>query len=245
MFQKNNILFRILSSEVIGKFKLANARSLLQTCRQDIAFGESARETVLCYYDCFFEWVLNTEKLFIAHLNSNGVSNIEELKKQTLDTFMQTLRKIENILDTETDTFSNELAEFVHVVHKRAEARVARAFGIMFNDDTIKHIFASLIELTGDYLQAILVSLHEFDNNCEKERVPFLGFSPWSAKLAIIFKDEGFDPTDSLISRGEYFKQCCGVNEFVIKNYTDTPIEDALFEKMKRHGITAIKEQVK
>jgi hypothetical protein len=234
-YQRNNIIFRIAASDAISKFKAIQMHSFIQLSRSDISFDVSARETVLLEYDRFSQWLYRTERNLLGMHNS-------DLSTQFVDSICETIEDefqiIDDVMKTHSDVFSSKVIEFTKIIHNYSVPTIRKTIAKIVEDKNINRIYTNIVTMLSDYLQHLLMSMHEFNNNIElKMEVPFLSFSKWSGEY-----DNSEFHYYPLMKRAEYFsktQQC--IPEFVFKNYTDnvSAIEDvskALFP----FGITLV-----
>lgn len=234
-YQKNNILFRISSSEAISKFKNSQAIVLLQLVRKELDFEQGAREAVLLEYDRFSTWVFMIERLYLVQ-NSRAVT--DKLRQETLETFCNTVSDIEGIMQDNTDVFSQEIIEYVKILHDYSKNIIEHQFNRILQNTT-SEAFSQCVKVVDLFLQHMLVSIHEFNNNTRSSARPFL--------CATDFFD-GYDRTDStaaqLTARGKYFIKNHGCKNFEFKNYSSEDLLGSLTIKLATKGISIYPEKM-
>lgn len=237
MYQQNNIEFRIASADAIGKFKTTQAHSFIQVCRREFEFDISSREVVLLSYDRFSSWLMKLEKLFLRE---------EEKKKPTkalfdlvMSTFTDELRQIEGTCVENPAIFSTGVVEFLKVIHSYAPILMRSGVEVAFVENPSR-AFAKLAEALSDYLQHVLISMHEFNNNMVLMKEPFICVAPFCLMQRKAKKN---CELISLRTRASFFRKKIG-NDclFVLKNYCEEDVFDEAVETLASMGIFARSE---
>ena len=167
-YQRNNIVFRIASANAISKFKATQAHSFLQLARKELNFNDAAREVVLLEYDRFSHWIFRLERICQS---AGEVMMAQGLRDATVDSFDDELRVVENVLHAHPGVFSTEVIRFTKMIHSYALSMINEKFTI--DEDThIDETFAMMVQEVSNYLQHLLIVMHEFDNNIIKRNVP-------------------------------------------------------------------------
>lgn len=238
MYQQNNIEFRIASADAIGKFKTTQAHSFIQVCRREFEFDIMAREVVLLSYDRFSSWLLKLEKLFLREEEKRKPS--KALQDLVMSTFADELRQIEGTCIENPTIFSTGLVEFLKVIHSYAPVLMKSGFDVAFAENPSR-AFAKLTEYLSDYLQHVLISMHEFNNNLVLVKEPFICVAPFC-----LMQRETKTNCDliSLRTRASYFRKKIDGSEvlFVLKNYCEEDMFDEASVALASMGIFARSE---
>jgi hypothetical protein len=226
-YQRNNIIFRIASSDAIAKFKSIQAHTLIQVARPDLHFDECTREAVLLEYDRLTQWVLRVERLLLRnhdhYLNEGGV-------KALIHNLSDELHGTEDIIDEHPEVFSIGVSQYVKLIHgysfKQLNEEITGAFR-----ETTERAFSSMCDTLARYAQSFLSSLHEFNNNLiVKQDPPFISIC------------EG-DPIQEEVSaarqRCAFFLNQGTEREFVLKSYTtDATLIDEVTTALVESGVS-------
>ena len=220
MYRENNINFRIASACAISDFKSAQAHAFLQVCRKEFDFNLSSREVVLLSYDRLSKWIMNLEKDFVME---EGVDLPTTLQQSTLLSIMSEFEKIESICMDNQHVFTPQI--IFEELGKVMRNNPARAFVAVAN-------------LLSEYLQHVLISMHEFNNNVILGKDPFICISPFclpktSAKFV------------ALQTRAAYFKSVTQEDcDFLLKNYTSVDVTEQTINTLSSMGIKAHHENL-
>jgi hypothetical protein len=227
---QNNILFRIASADAISKFKAAQAHSLIQISRREFEFDNDAREVLLLSYDRMSTWVLRIERAFIAQ---DGAPITDDFKARIIDDLHELLTSIEDEFKNHAEVFSEAIAAYIKVIHCYSFPVLQAALMASLRDN-INVSFQNTLEILTKYLQHLLISLHEFNNNAVLKRPPFICASEFSATA----KDHELRLTP-LQRRAEFFRDKYNVKTFIIKNYTDEELEAEIIDALGQLGVMA------
>lgn len=226
MYRQNNIEFRIASADAIGRFKAAQANSLLQVCRKEFDFGVAAREVVLLSYDRFSSWLFAVEKAFLdEELQRPSTGLMQHVAK----TFGETLYGIERTCAQNPNVFTPEISDFLSVLHRASLEVINDELDIEFRGRSSKE-FSRIVELTTTYLEQILIAMHEYNNNIVLKKSPFVCVSNFSRLSA------RFTP---IKTRAHYFREHGVAGVFLLKNYTTEDLSDAVISSLEEIGIFA------
>jgi hypothetical protein len=210
-YQPNNIIFRIASSSAISKFKKLQANSFMQVARKDLKFDTSAREVVLLEYDRFSQWIFRIERICMAA--SDGFM-AKSLHKAIKESCFEEILAIETILESYSDIFVPMIVNYVKMVHTYSHDLLNTCLDSKL-EQTVDKSFEDIVQIISDYLQHILLVLHELNDNCiNKLDSPFLSISDFclSSNSADLFLP--------IRMRAEFFESMgCG-NSFLLKNYS-------------------------
>lgn len=224
-YQPNNILFRIASSDAISKFKSQQANSFIQLSRRDLAFDTSAREVVLLEYDHFSQWLYRIERICMAA--QEGQMPLS-LCNAIQESFREEIRTIEIVLESHTNVFNPTITSFVKIIHSYSmNVLLDRMEASMF--EKVDKAFGKVVGTIADYLQHVLMCLHEINNNViNNSAQPFICIANFCTQL------EDFHRFYPMAKRLEFFKTVgCG-NKYVLKNYSGDQNE-SLFEEAKSY----------
>lgn len=236
-YQRNNILFRIASSDAISKFKSTQAHAFLQLSRSDIAFDVSAKEVVLLEYDRISQWLYRIERIL---LSSETHQIAKSLKQAIIESFREEMLTTENVIESHRDVFTKEVMEFTRLIHAYAFGSLTEKIEASMDSNTIERAFIDLAALMTDYLQHLLVCMHEYNNNMITQRcTPFLSFSDSCVKIEPV--DKMLVP---LVKRANYFKTKMLAKTFTFKDYSSQvfPFDEA-HKALAPLGINLVKEQ--
>lgn len=234
-YLKNNLTFRIASAAAIGKFKTSQSHAFLQLNRKEIDFDDAAKEAVLLEYDRFSNWIFRLEKMLLA-VSNGDISN--SLKTIICDSFSEELKLIENVMESNIDIFPNTVINFTKKIHQYTEKMYINEFLEILDYKSIK-AFSEIVDKINDYLQHVLTSMHEFNNNLIKHKnQQFLAVTPFC--INNLKKCSSVDPC---LDRLNFFIKYGCSNQFLLKNYSNNDIFDTLNESFSNKGITIIREE--
>lgn len=237
-YQRNNIIFRIASSDAISKFKHAQAHAFVQLARSDLKFDISAREVVLLEYDRISQWLYRIER--ILQSSQEGEMS-EQLRTAITESLHEELTVIQTVLETHTDVFDLRVTEYTKLIHEYSFPIIEDELDCKLND-TIDRGFASLSDLVSEYLQHLLLCLHEYNNNCILKNNPaFISVGEFSASACSKQSVKKFIPS---LKRLEFFKkQGCG-DHYIFKNYTSQDdMFDQVVKSVKPAAVTLVPEE--
>ena len=136
--------------------------------------------------------------------------------------------------------FDAPVVEFAKLIHVYTFFLMEDQMACMM-DDTIDRAFVELADLVSEYLQHLLICLHEYNSNCIlRSATPFVSIGDFC--LCIKKANRRFLP---IIKRIQFFKKMgCG-DTYVFKNYST---HEDMFEKavkaLKSAEVTLIPEQL-
>ena len=232
-YQRNNIIFRIASADVIAKFKRDQASSFLQLVRKELNFDVSAREAVLLEFDRFSQWIFRTERICCGA--GEGVIT-PHLFTAIVESLLDELSVIETIMDKHDDVFTPVSCEFSKLVHSYSSDKILSKLKTLSNE-RIDVAFCSAVNVISEYLQHLLIVFHEFNVNIARTSdEPFISVSSFTLNL--------LDPTfDAETARILYFsKHNCG-RTYTFKNYTDTNLFGIAVDYFDSLGYLMIPEE--
>lgn len=229
-YRENNIEFRIASATALSEFKAVQAHSFIQVCRKEFEFTHAAREVVLLSYDRFSQWLLKMERAFLLEEKKYPSTSLKQL---IYSTFVEELGYIEEICQTHQSIFNPEILDYLKLIHKYTRQLIADIFTKNLLQPSHK-AFVDISSSTSEYLQHLLLAMHEFNNNIHKKREPFVCVGrfcllPANTKLV------------SLSQRAAYFKDRLG-RTLTLKNYTDAALDEDVIRLLDEQGVCAEKE---
>lgn len=234
-YQRNNIIFRIASSDAIAKFKSVQAHALMQLARTDIAFDLAAREVVLLEYDRLSQWLYRMERILLA-VEEGEMPKL--LRHAILESFREEMIVIENVVDTHIDVFDKQVAHFARMIHMYSFSLINEEMEKRM-EHTIDRAYGELTDLVSEYLQHLLICMHEYNNNLvTQKKQPFISYSFYCAKLKNT--EHHFTP---IIRRAEFFKNAGAGDSYVLKNYANEyGIHDEVAIAMRDCGIMILRD---
>lgn len=236
-YQRNNIIFRISSASAISKFKQVQAHSFVQLARKEFNFDEGAKEVVLLSYDRFSNWIYRIEKISISVGEQYTPAN---LKAPFVESFLDELRVIHNVMLSHLALFYSDIVSYVKCIHDYSAEMVPD----MITNKMVSSMdvaYSSIVEITSDYLQHILVAMHEYNSNVvQKSKLPFISIANFCLNLE--------NPTLKFmpcLERLKFFKKRGFGDTFILKNYSDDPnvlheLSDIAFKTL---GVTIVEEK--
>lgn len=239
-YQRNNIIFRIASSDAIAKFKTIQTHALMQVARPDIAFDLAAREVVLIEYDRLSQWLYRMERILLAV--SEGQMH-ETLCNAILESLREEVIVIENVLDSHVEVFDPRVTQFAKMIHRYA-------FDLLTSEierrmrKSIDRAYSELTDVVSSYLQHVLLCMHEYNNNVVTHKSePFLSYSSYFSDLIDLAHrpKNNFDP---LVMRACFFVQSGCSSTFVLKNYADAEAFHEISSVLHTRGIELKAESV-
>jgi hypothetical protein len=215
-YQKNNIVFRIASSDAISKFKSKQAAALLQLTRKDLNFAGAPKESVLLEYDMLSHWIYKVERICL--IAGHGQAT-DKLKAALVHSFNDECRSMQGIMESHLETFDPVIIQFTNIIH----AYTMKMFDsfcksrLLSASNTNVFVFTSIF--ISDYLEHFLVSMHELTGNLESKTVssekrPVLSSTDFCSDIE---DDKTGKPS---IQRALFFKNLgCG-SFYEFKNYS-------------------------
>lgn len=234
MYRENNINFRIASACAISDFKAAQAHAFLQVCRKEFDFGLSSREVVLLSYDRMSKWLMNLEKDFVME---EGLDLPTITQKATLLSMMSEFESIEQICLDNPYVFTTDILQFLKIIHSYSQPIIFEELGKAMKNNPSR-AFVACANLLSEYLQHVLISMHEFNNNVVLKRDPFICISPFCLpKTSSKFI--------ALQTRAAYFKSVLHKDcDFLLKNYTSVDLQEQTISALASMGINAHNENL-
>jgi hypothetical protein len=234
-YQLNNIIFRIASSDAISKFKAIQAHTFVQLARKDLSFDESTKEAVLLEYDRFSQWLFRIERICMAAQEGNMAPS---LRSAIQESCAEELRTIENVLESYPDVFGPNITTFDKLIHAYS-AKSMRTRMDKCMTETVEKAFEQLVQIVSDYLQHVLICLHEMNNNyINKAAAPFVCIANFCSDSDNI--EERYYP---IRKRVEFFMALgCG-DTYLLKDYTDRNLYEEAKEYVQQFGINLVRKQ--
>lgn len=228
---KNNINFRIVSSNAISQFKSAQAFDFNEISCNGREFSEPTREILLLEYEYWFKWILRVEKLFLL---LNVADSAVELEKPLVTSIDYLLSDIEEVISYYPEQFSHELINYVSIFHQTYLSVLISQIKKHLKSE-VYSAYPQLVNCVSSFLQQIVFILHDYDNNIlSKKDNPFLSFTNISINAAEL---NGYS---NLVERAEFFKEHFNINNFVLKNYSDVTNPESIIKKLTDSGINII-----
>jgi hypothetical protein len=233
-YQRNNIVFRISSADAISKFKATQAHSFLQLTRRELDFDDAAKEVVLLEYDRFSHWLFRVERICQS---AGEIAMSEALREATIDSFEDELAVIENVLKSHPSVFSPEVIKFTQMVHSYSAKMIAHRFAPR-EDKHIDETFAVIVGVISNYLQHLLITMHEFNNNIIKKITPpFISVADFCIEDAV-----GADRFLASLTRAKFFTSHGFGSRFVLKDYSRHHVYDDACEFFSSNDIQLVQE---
>lgn len=231
IYKENNIEFRTASAAAIGEFKLTQANAFLQVSRREFEFDRSAKEVVLLSYDRLGTWLFRMERAFL--LDESKIPS-PSLKETTINTLTEELLNIEEICLVHSTIFTRDILSYLQMIHGYSKDELLVIINNILTLSTYK-AFTKLCQVIGDYLQHILIAMHEYNNNLVKRNNPFICITPFSVTRT----DSNFI---GIRKRTKYFRKILGDCVFEIKNYSNEEITDSVVDRLREMDICVNKE---
>lgn len=231
IYKENNIEFRTASAAAIGEFKLTQANAFLQVSRKEFEFDKAAKEVVLLCYDRLGTWLFRMERSFLLDESKRPS---QRLISSLFTTFYEELANIEEICTVHTTIFSKGVLKYLQMIHEYAKDDLKVIFDSALELPTYKS-FTRICQIVGDYLQHILIAMHEYNNNLVRGAAPFICITPFS----ILRADSNFV---GIRKRTKYFRKILGDCAFEIKNYSNKEITDSVVDQLREMDICVNKE---
>ena len=232
MYRQNNVEFRITSATAISSFKATQAHSFQQITRREFNFSLSTREVVLLSYERFSQLLLQLERDFI---NEELPRPSQHLIRHVHQSFTEEFDGVLKVTRMYPDIFT-DIPEFLEVINYYTQHIMSNALITAMNAPSPK-AFANITELFSDFLQHILISMHEYNNNLVQRKDPFICVS----RFSLMCNAPRFI---SLASRAKFFRERLGNESFCLKNYTQEDLGDEVTEALAEHGIVALCERL-
>ena len=202
-------MFRIASADALSRFKKVQAHSFIQITRKDVEFGRSAREILLLSYDRFSNWLYRMERSFLM---SNRGPLSEELKQTAFLTLIDEFNTIEEVCERHPQIFDETIRKYVRLIHRYSATSIKNQFTDAFTLDQDK-AYARMTDIVSNYLQHLLIAMHEFNNNLLRGKDPFICISEFSIQSKI-------EPS-AAVQRAQFFCELLSDIVLEVKNFTD------------------------
>lgn len=221
---RNNIQFRIVSSNAIAKFKAGQAFDFNEITNVNSTFAPSTREVLLLEYEYGFKLILRLEKLFLM-LSEN--EKMESLEKTLITSIDYLMSDIEEVMSSYPDQFDSVLIQYMENFHEAykevLESQIKSALC-----DNIYSAYPKIVNFISTYLQQAMFVLHDFDNNTiSKREEPFLSLTNASVEKILALPKS----TSHIVERAKFFNSKFNINKFILKNYSSyNEIKDITYQ---------------
>lgn len=230
-YRENNIVFRIASADALSRFKKVQAHSFIQITRKDVEFGRSAREILLLSYDRFSNWLYRMERSFL--MSHRGPLS-EELKQTAFTTLIDELNTIEEVCERHPQIFDETIRKYIRLIHHYSAASIKNQFSDAFTLDQDK-AYARMTDIVSNYLQHLLIAMHEFNNNVLRGKNPFICISEFSIQSRV-------EPP-TVVQRAKFFCELLGDLKFEVKNFTEQLDISDCVQMLNDAGVSAFPEK--
>lgn len=243
IYQRNNIEFRIVSSSAISQFKNLQASSFYQLARKELDFDESAKEVVLLSFDRLSQWLTRIERVCLSHFHNKNGQTIEYLTETILASFLDEQNVMMGVVETHPNIFDNRCQRFVKLIQLYTSLIFAAALRSKAHRG-IDELFIFVVDLVSEYLQHMLLCMHEYNNNVIKKTTPaFITISDFS--LRTLYVNSSCTPW---VDRANFFRTLdTSFSSVVLKYYAESTSEEETFravaEKLEKTGIQVQQEQ--
>lgn len=227
-YQKNNIIFRIASSDAIAKFKAKQAAALLQLTRKDLNFSGAPKEAVLLEYDMMSHWLYKVERSCLIAKSTDVVN--DELLEDIVNSFDDVLSSIKSVMSSNSEIFDDITQDFTNIIHNYS-IQMFRYFGDEhLHDNNSINVFIKVVSFISDYLEHVLVSMHDLTCNLEAKEIKSEKCQVLSNTYFCTLLSNEIDNCLPVKNRANFFK-CRGHGDvYEFKNYTN----QNLFERVRR-----------
>jgi hypothetical protein len=233
-YQHNNIIFRIASSNAISKFKAVQAHTFVQLARKDLGFDDSTKEVVLLEYDRFSQWLFRIERICMAAQEGKMPPALRQAIKESCS---EELRNVEVVLESYPDIFSPTISKFEQLIHSYSAQLIHDRMDRSMNE-TVDRAFEQVVEIVSDYLQHMLICLHEINNNCiSKSSAPFICIADFCANC-----ENPEERYYAIRKRAEFFKNLSGGDTYLLKDYTNQNLFAEAKNYLSNYGVNLIEE---
>jgi hypothetical protein len=237
-YQKNNIIFRIASSDAISKFKSKQADALLQLTRKDLHFLGAPKESVLLEYDMLSHWIYKVERICLVAGHGQAT---KQMKDALVNSFKDECRSMQGIMESHMDTFDATIIKFTKIIHGYSIGMFVQLCEVQLATANNTVAFISICSFISDYLEHFLVSMHELTGNLKSKlktatRLPALSGTDFCAALEI---DTSAEPS---LLRAKFFRDlgCGSMYEF--KNYSSKDLFDFTQDHLAKQDINLFPE---
>jgi hypothetical protein len=219
-YQKNNIIFRIASSDAISKFKAKQAAALLQLTRKDLNFVGAPKESVLLEYDMMSHWLYKVERICLV---SGHGATTDKLKNALVQSFMDECRSMQVVMESHVEVFDPTIIKFTNVIHAYTVKMFQSFCETSLKNTNSTNTFVLISNFVSDYLEHFLVSMHELTGNLLSKRFntdkrPVLSSTDFCLEAEIT---QLIEPS---VLRATFFKDLgCG-SFYEFKNYSSKDI---------------------
>lgn len=232
MYRQNNVDFRITSATAISSFKATQAHSFLQITRKEFEFSLCTREVVLLSYERISQLLFQLERDFInEELAKPSLTLVSHVFRSFMDQFdgvIKTAREYPEVFGI--------IPNFLDIVREYTRHIMSNMIMSAMNAPSAK-AFANITQLFSEFLQHILIAMHEYNNNVMHAKNPFICVT----RFSLMCRAPAYV---SLLSRAKFFRENMGSTTFCLKNFTEMPLEERVIDALADNGITVQCEQV-
>jgi hypothetical protein len=136
----------------------------------------------------------------------------EELKQTAFMTLIDELNTIEEVCERHPQIFDETIRKFVRLIHHYSAASIKNLFEDAFTLDQDK-AYAKMTDVVSNYLQHLLIAMHEFNNNVLRAKDPFICVTEFSIQSNV--------QPPTMAQRATFFSELLGVQTFEVKNFTE------------------------
>lgn len=243
IYQRNNIEFRIVSSSAISQFKNLQASSFYQLARKELDFDESAKEVVLLSFDRLSQWLSRIERVCLSHFHNKNEETIEYLTETILASFLDEQNVMLGVVETHPNIFDNRCQRFIKIIQLYTSLIFSYALRSKAHAG-IDDLFIFVVDLVSEYLEHVLLCMHEYNNNVIKKNSPaFITMSNFCIRQ--LYVNSACMPW---VDRVKFFRTLdTSFSSVVLKYYAESSYEEETFrevaEKIENTGIHVQREQ--
>lgn len=226
---KNNIQFRIVSSNAIAKFKAGQAFDFNEITNIDSSFASATREVLLLEYEYCFKWIMRVEKLFLMLTDDEKPISLNK----TLTTSIEYLfSDIEEVMSFYPELFDTKLIAYVEDYHNSYLEMMWTNITDALNNN-VYYAYPKIVNIISTYLQQTMFILHDYDNNTiSKKEFAFLSLTDPS-----VIRTLNTNKQCHLVNRADFFNKEFNINTFILKNYSSYTDIENIISQLTQHGL--------
>jgi hypothetical protein len=227
-FIRNNLAFRVVSSNAIAKFKAGQAFDFNELSRKATDFSVSSKESLLLEYEYWFRWLLRSEKIFLLLRHDETPAALDG---QLCTSIGIEFEDIEELMACHGDIFDVETRQFIKFIHTVIEQAFEKILKKILLSDDIYSAFSKITGFVSNYLQFVLFSLYEFEAVRDNEEC-FFSYNTFCNEVSEA------SMICLLALKVAYFKEKFNITTCVIKNYTSGDVRPEHLKALEEHGVT-------
>lgn len=158
----------------------------------------------------------------------------EELKQTAFTTLIDELNTIEEVCERHPQIFDETIRKYIRLIHHYSATSIKNQFTDAFTLDQDK-AYARMTDIVSNYLQHLLIAMHEFNNNVLRGKDAFICISEFSIQSRV-------EPP-TVVQRAKFFCELLGDLTFEVKNFTEQLDISDCVQLLNDAGVKAFPEK--